>query len=283
MRPASHARLALPLAALLLTATGPLSGSTKAQAQTNTSLEARYSATFTGIVVGQGSLVVEVNNEGYSTAGSAMVAGLLQTITGGKGSAASRGQFVDGRVVPLSYTGNSESKDRSQEVRFSAAGGTIREIVVQPEPRQRRDRVPVTEEHLKDAIDPMSAAVMPVAGNADVIGPAACDRTLPIFDGEQRYDLEFSFVRTEPLKDVRGFDGSTAVCRVRYRPVAGHRTGRKQVQELSENRNIFVWLAPIGDTRVVMPMRVSFESKIGTFVVQATRFTSRSKPDAVTR
>lgn len=282
MRPASHAGFALALAALLLAVTGPLSGS-RAQAQTNTSLEARYSATFTGIVIGQGSLVVEVNNEGYSTAGSAMVAGLLQTITGGKGSAASRGQFVDGRVVPLSYTGNSESKKRSQEVSFSAAGGTIREIVVQPEPRQRRDRVPVTEEHLKDAVDPMSAAVMPVAGNADVIGPAACDRTLPIFDGEQRYDLEFSFVRTEPLKDVRGFDGSTAVCRVRYRPIAGHRTSRKQVRELSENRNIFVWLAPIGDTRVVMPMRVSFESKIGTFVLQATRFTSRSKPDAVTR
>jgi hypothetical protein len=72
-----------------------------------------------------------------------MVAGLLQMVTGGKGTAAARGQFVDGRVVPISYSGNSESKDRSQEVRLSGAAGTIREDRdLSPKPPERRDRVP---------------------------------------------------------------------------------------------------------------------------------------------
>jgi hypothetical protein len=266
------ARTAIALAALVLTAVTPR------PAIAGGAVEARYAVTFTGVAIGTGALVVEVNDEGYSAAGSAMVAGLLQMVTGGKGTAAARGQFIDGRVVPISYSGNSESHERSQEVRLSGAAGTIREVVILPKRPERPDRVPVTEEHRKDVVDPMSAAIMPVAGDGDVTGPDACKRTLPIFDGEYRYDLVFSFERNDRAKDVKGYSGPLAVCRVEYRPVAGHRAGRKQVKELSENRNIFVWLAPIAGTRIVMPLRVSFASKVGTFIVQATHFMSEAKP-----
>jgi hypothetical protein len=266
------ARTAIAFAALVLSAIG------SGEAGAGGALEARYAVTFTGITLGQGVLVVEVSDEGYSAAGSAMVAGLLQLVTGGKGSAAARGQFVDGRVMPISYSGNSESKKRSQEVRLSGAAGTIKEIFVSPKrSHEDSDRVPVTEEHRKNVVDPMSAAIMPVTGDGDVTGPDACERTIPIFDGEYRYDLVFSFERNDKAKDVKGYSGPLAVCRVEYRPVAGHRANRKQVKELSENRNIFVWLAPIADTRVVMPVRVSFGSKVGTFVVQATHFMSETR------
>src|SRR5690606_10141341 len=114
------------------------------------------------------------------------------------------GQFVDGRVVPISYSGNSESKDRSQEVRLSGAAGTIEEIVILPKPRERSDRVPLTDEHRRDVVDPMSAAIMPVAGDGDLTGPDACNRTIPVFDGEYRYDLVFSFARNDAAKDVKG-------------------------------------------------------------------------------
>src|SRR5690606_14309509 len=144
-------RTAIALAAALLAAAAP------APAEAQALLEARYTVTFTGITIGQGSLVVEVNEEGYSAAGSAMVAGLLQMVTGGKGTAAARGQFVDGRVVPISYAGNSESKNRSQEVRLSGAAGAIEEIVILPKPRERSDRIPLTDEHRRDVVDPMSA------------------------------------------------------------------------------------------------------------------------------
>jgi hypothetical protein len=249
------------------------------RAEAGAALEARYALTYTGMTIGNGALVVEVNDEGYSTAGSAMVEGLLQLVTGGKGSAAARGQIVGGRVMPISYSGNSESNERSQEVRLSGAAGTIKDVFVMPKRPLRGDEVPLTDEHRKDVVDPMSAMIMPVAGTGDIIGPDACNRTLPIFDGEYRYDLVFSFERKENAKDVKGYSGPTAVCRVAYQPVAGHRSGRKQTKELSENRNILVWLAPIGGTRVLLPIRVSFESKIGTFIVQATHFASQSKPD----
>jgi hypothetical protein len=267
--------LALPVCALM--------AATPAEAAST--LEARYTVTFTGVTLGQGSLVVEVNEDGYSAAGSAMVAGLLQMITGGKGTAAARGQIVNGRILPISYSGNSESNERSQEVRLSGAAGTIKDVHVEPKRPPTSDRVPLKDEHRRDVVDPMSASIMPVPGDGPVTGPDACKRTLPIFDGEYRYDLVFSFERTDSareIKEMRGYSGPLAVCRVEYRPIAGHRQ-RRQVQELSENKDIFVWLAPIEGTRIVMPARVSFGSKLGAFVVQATHFMSEVKPRAATR
>jgi hypothetical protein len=242
-------------------------------------LEARYMASFTGIPIGQGALVAEVNDDGYSVSGSAMIVGMLKMVTPGKGSAAARGQLANGKVLPVSYSGSSESKDRTQEVRLAGAAGTINQIDISPWRRPTRDRVPVTEEHRVGVVDPMSAALMPVPGNADLAGPDACNRVLPIFDGQERYDLIFTYIRTEPVKDVKGYSGPTAVCRVEYRPIAGHREGRKQVKELQENKDIYAWLAPIVGTRVVVPLRVSFGSPIGTFLVQATHFLTEAKPN----
>lgn len=241
------------------------------------SLEARYSVTFTGIPIGQAALVVQVNDEGYSASGSAMVAGALKMISPGKGSAAARGLFVDGKVAPVSYSVNSESRKRSEEIRLSGAAGMIRDEVVIPR-RERSDQVPVTEEHRTGAVDPMSAIVMPVQNGGDLTGVEACERTLPIYDGRERYDLDLIYVRTDRARDVKGYSGPLAVCRVQYRPVAGHRPNRKQVRELAENKEIFVWLAPVAGTRVVVPQRVSFGTPLGVFMMQATHFSSEERP-----
>jgi hypothetical protein len=244
-------------------------------------LEARYVVTFTGVPVGQGALVVEVTDDGYSAAGSAAVAGLLQAVTPGKGTAAARGSFTGVKLTPTSYSVSSESKDRTEEVRLAGASGVIRDLVVLPARRDPDDRVPLTDDHRVGVVDPMSASLMPVAVGGDLVGPEACDRTLPIYDGRQRYDLVLTFERTENVKEVKGYVGPAAVCRVTYRPIAGHRAGRKQVKELSENRDIFVWLAPIAGTRVLAPLKVNFGTKLGLFTVQATHFLTEQRPRPV--
>lgn len=251
-----------------------------AAARAGGALEARYTVTFTGVPVGQGALVVEVTDDGYSAAGSAAVAGLLQAVTPGKGTAAARGNLTAGRLTPTSYSVSSESKDRTEEVRLAGASGVIRDLVILPVRPAPEDRVPLTDDHRVGVVDPMTASLMPVDVGGDLAGPEACNRTIPIYDGRQRYDLVLSFERTEHVKEVKGYAGPVAVCRVEYRPIAGHRAGRRQVKELSENRDIFVWLAPIAGTRVLAPLKVNFGTKLGLFTVQATHFLTeqRSRP-----
>jgi hypothetical protein len=264
---------------IVITLAGLLASAFTAAADGN--LEARYTVTYTGIPLGQGAFVVEISDEGYSAAGSAMMAGLLKIVNPAKGTAAAQGQFVNGKVVPLNYSVSSETKERSEEIRLAGASGVIRDLLIRPARNEDdKDRVPITDEHRVGAVDPMSAALMPVPGTGDLAGPDACNRTIQIYDGRSRYDLIMNFERTDTMKDVKGFSGPAAMCRIAYRPVAGHRAHRKQVRELSENREIFAWLAPVAGTRVLVPVRFSIGTKIGTFIVQATHFSSTPKTRA---
>ncbi len=243
-------------------------------------LEARYAASLTGIPIGEGAFVLELNDNNYTAAGSAAVIGLLKLISPGKGSAAARGNFVDGKLSPVSYSVSSESGERWEEVRMGLVAGIVREVSIVPPKSLPADRIPVTDEHRKGVIDPMSAMIMPFPGSGILASADGCNRTLPIYDGRQRYDLVMSYVRTETAKDVKGYSGPLIVCRVAYRPVAGHRPNRLQIKYMVENENIFAWLAPVAGTRALVPVRVSIGTMIGTLVVQATQFSSESRARA---
>ncbi|MDO8534361.1 MAG: DUF3108 domain-containing protein [Xanthobacteraceae bacterium] len=240
-------------------------------------LEARYAVSITGIPIGQGALMLDLNDIGYTAAGSATVIGLLKLISPGKGSAAARGNFVDGKLSPVTYSLNSESGERWEEIRMGLAAGTVRELSIMPPKPLPADRIPVTDEHRKGVIDPMSAMIMPVAGSGNLVNADACNRTLSIYDGRVRYDLVMNYERTESAKDVKGYSGPLIVCRVAYRPVAGHRPNRLQIKYMVENENIFAWLAPVAGTRALVPVRVSIGTMIGTLVVQATHFSSEPR------
>jgi hypothetical protein len=41
---------------------------------------------------------------------------------------------------------------------------------------------------------------------------------------------------------------------------------------MEENRDLSVWLAPVEGTRVLMPMRISIRTTMGTSVIEATRW-----------
>ena len=143
---------------------------------------------------------------------------------------------------------------------------------VNPPTEESKDRIPVREEHRTGVVDPMSAAIITVPGTADMLSPDNCKRTVPIFDGRQRYDLVFSYERIDTAKDIKGYNGKLLVCRVDYRPIAGYKPDKLNVKYMQDNRNIFVWLAPVEGTRVLFPARVSIVTLIGIVVVQAENF-----------
>ena len=107
-----------------------------------------------------------------------------------------------------------------------------------------------------------------------MLSPEACRRTLPIFDGYQRFDLVLSFKRTDEAKAEHGYQGPVVVCSVAYRPIAGHRPARFAIKYLMEQHDIEIWFAPIAGTRVLAPFRMYVPTLIGPAVLQATQFTS---------
>lgn len=235
-------------------------------------LEVHYEGSVTAIPVGQGEFAMDITDGGYAVVGSARVTGIAKLVSRGKGTVSAKGTFTDGRLSPSSYTTNSESDKKKEDISISFENGDVSQYSVSPPTEESKDRIPVTESDRQVVVDPMSAAIVTVPGSVDMLAPENCKRTIPIFDGRQRYDLVFSYERIDTAKDIKGYNGKLLVCRVDYRPIAGYKPDKLNVKYMKDNKNIFVWLAPVAGTRVLFPARVSIVTLIGIVVVQAETF-----------
>lgn len=258
--------------ALLLAAAIPATADTR--------LEGRYTVSLAGITIGTAAIVLDVRSDSYVAAGSAKLTGVMRAFADGHGTAAVRGSIVGARLVPQSYAMTAESQKKTDEVRMSMANGTVRDFSAVPPLEPEEDRVPLTEAHRRGVLDPLSAALFIVPGTGDVLSPEACNRTLPIFDGRYRGEVELAFVRIEKVSGAKGYAGPAVLCTAKYRPIAGYRTSRMPDRYARGNDPIRVWLAPIAGTRSLFPYRASVGTILGTVVLQATAFNTEQKERA---
>ena len=241
-------------------------------------LDARYTTTLAGVPIGKGAWIIEIGEDQYTAAASGTTAGLMRVFATGQGSGASRGLVRGENLVPTTYASSINNDKRVEELRIVMSGGAVKELTVEPPPVPNPDRVPLTEAHRKGVVDPMSAALLRVAGNGDPVSPDACRRTIPVFDGRMRFDLQLNFKRMERVAAEKGYNGPVVVCAVQFVPLAGHVPARGAIKYLVAQRDMEVWLAPIAGTRVVVPFRVSIPTPIGTGVLEATQFVATATP-----
>jgi len=246
-------------------------------------LEARYTASLAGIPLGTGIWVIDIAPDQYTAVASGRTTGLVKLISDGSGSGGARGLVQGASMVPTSYASSTTTDRHSDEVRMTLRAGTVKDVSAEPPLIPSPERVPVTEAHRKGVTDPMSAMIIPVAGNGEVLTPDVCKRKLAIFDGRQRADLDLVFKRMDRVKADKGYQGPVVVCTVLYNPVAGHRPERPAIKYLIEQRDMEMWLAPIAGTRVLVPFRFSVPTLFGLGVLQATYFVAQPQPTQALR
>jgi hypothetical protein len=241
-------------------------------------LDARYSVTLGGLPVGRGTWVIDIGDDHFSMAASGATAGVMRVFANGQGQSAARGTVSGGHLVPTSYASSISTDKKYDEVRMVISAGTVKEFSAEPPNTPNPARVPLTDAHRRGVSDPMTAPLVRVAGSGDTVAPQACQRTLSIFDGRMRYDLQLAFKRLETVKSQAGYQGPVVVCAVHFSPIAGHVPDRYALRYLADLRDIEMWLAPIAGTRIVAPYRVSVPTPIGLGVLQATQFVSIPQP-----
>lgn len=241
-------------------------------------LEARYTASLAGIPIGKGSWVVDINGAHYAAAASGTTTGLLHAFTGGHGTTATRGTLQAGRPVSAIYASTIIASKKTDEVRITIANGNVKDFNVDPPQDNSPDRVPVTEAHLRDVFDPMTASLARVPGNGDLLSPEACKQTLSIFDGRLRYDLQLAFKRMDKVKADKGYAGPVVVCAVYFSPIAGYIPSRTAIKYIAKLREIEIWLAPIAGTRVLALYRAQGPTPVGQAVLEANEFVSVATP-----
>jgi hypothetical protein len=155
------------------------------------------------------------------------------------------------------------------DVNMTIEDGNVTELTVLP---PTSDSVPATDADRKGISDPLSALFVPVGDTGDGLNKETCQRTLPIFDGRQRLDLQMDFKRLDKVMANNGYSGPAIVCSLSYRPIAGHLVSAPLVKYLSESREIEITLAPLAGTRLFAPFRLVVANWLANLVVQANRF-----------
>jgi Protein of unknown function (DUF3108) len=200
--------------------------------------------------------------------------------TGFKMNGKSAGVVQANALWPVSASLDTSDSEETRKIRLALSRGRVRQEVVSPPIPYRPDRIPITQEHRKNVIDPISALFMPVLSKGGPAEPGNCDRNLPIFEGTERFDIKMSYLRIEMVKTDKGYSGPAVVCRATYKAISGHRP-KSSVQYMEQNRTIEAWLAPIEGTNMLVPWRVSMGTKIGTLILQAVEFkTADAAPPA---
>jgi hypothetical protein len=268
MKPSSATARRLALA-VMLAAGLPVAG----WAAPGDSIRVHYGVSLIGLTIGSALVTGHVEPSSYKIEASAKLTGLASILSSSKGAATATGVLTANHVAPMSYATSSANSTMTRTVRMAMDAGNVMGVDISPPFDPQIKRVPLSDADKRNIVDPLSAFVMTLPPGAPTVGPEACNRTLPIFDGATRFDVVLTYVGTRHVK-TKGYDGDVSVCSARYKPIAGHRVDAKAAQFMADNKNLEAWLAPIAGTRVVFPFRISVLTMVGTTVIEADDFSS---------
>ena len=265
-------------AVLALAGTGIVTCIGTSVAMADGKLEARYRMSLGGLELGRAAYLVEVDDKSYTASGSGRLTGVVQAVSSGKGTVGARGAIERGALAPRSFAMEAETDKKAEAVRLVInAAATVTDVKVEPPVPPALDRVPITDKDKKGVFDPITATLIMVPGTDNPVSEKACDRVLAIFDGRARYDLELSYERIEQVKADKGYAGPAVVCRIAYKPISGHKPGRSGVKYMMNNKEMFIWLAPIAGTRVLAPFKASVATAIGVAELEAVSFMTEAR------
>jgi len=234
-------------------------------------LHAIYNVSLIGLPIGVANLNANLTPSSYSIDAHAKITGVASVFSRARGASTGAGSIVGERVVPATFATIASNASMTRTIRMSLAANSVTGVDISPPFDDKPDRVPLTAADKRGVVDPVGAVVIPAPSNGPLIGPASCDRKIPVFDGWTRFDVTLSYVGEREVS-TKGYSGPVAVCAVRYVPIAGHRRDRPGTKFMAENKDLEVWLAPVASARVLLPFRVSARTMIGTTVIEASEF-----------
>jgi Protein of unknown function (DUF3108) len=235
------------------------------------SIRATYALSLMGIPIGVASAAGFIDAHAYKLEIAMRTSGLATLVNSSKGAATATGKFAADGPSPATFAHTIANSGEMRTVRMALADKSVRQVEVNPEPWDAAVRLPVTEEQKRRVFDPVSALIMAVPAGEQLVGPSACNRTIPVFDGIARFDVHLSYVEMRSVH-TRGYMGPVSVCSARYLPISGHRPDSQSTKFMAENREISVWLAPLSSARVVFPLRIDLRTAVGMMSIEASDF-----------
>src|SRR5262245_13567723 len=164
-----------------------LAGAATGAAQAQGKLAVSYTISVARIPVGKLAWNADIGEDSYGITGNGEASGIASFLASGKGTLATRGTVAEGRLSPTEFSSDITQDDDKGRLTMRLEQGGVTELTVDPPaPAADPDRVALTAAHRQGVVDPLTAWLVP----GDGLAREACERTLPVFDGQKRYDLK---------------------------------------------------------------------------------------------
>lgn len=256
--PKWHFVLLLPLLAMPARAQPESAGST---------LSVGYDIAFWDVGFGHTNYDVTLTANGYSAKAHFETGGVIGVFWKSVIDASVSGSIGTHAIAPLTY--DSYSRNRNRPLQRVKLDFDKDDPTTFADPPYSLTDFPVTEEQKKGAVDPMSAITSILVAGAGADSP--CGNDVKVFDGRRRYDIDFTYLKDEPVKLKDGlFDGTAHLCQIHYHQIAGY--NQKLVRQGRPFPDTFVDFVAMPDAGAPgghynVPVKVWTNMSLGTMTV----------------
>jgi len=219
---------------------------------------ATYRVDLGGFNLGSFRLTTVLRGSEYETRGEGQFSVLGGLLYAWRGSTSSKGKVTDSGPEPATYAFNYDGGDGSQRLHITFENGAVTQVSTDPPNQSSPHVVPITKAQLQGVLDPVTAVFLYARSDNPNGDLKVCDHTVPVFDGEQRFDLVLKPKRTVRLQKnaSTAYSGFAAVCRVKFNPISGYRTDDPDIRLISQSNEIEVWLVSLPKTGMYVPYRI---------------------------
>lgn len=244
-------RLGIGLAALLALM-GP--------ARADTAAIASYVINLSGINIATANVSFTDDKGRYAIDIDADVSGVGTLVARGSAKADSEGRTRDGALAASDFNLTTHANGEDFSVKVQYASGNATGFQVAPPLTNNVGRVPLERKDLRGVLDPVGAFIL----QGKALGPDLCNRTLKIFTGMERYDIDMHYAAMQQATSQRtGYQGPVVLCRLRYVPISGHFKQSEMTAYLAKSKKILIWYAPLANSDYFIPYRVLMGTSVG--------------------
>ena len=242
----------------------------------NVKVNATYKVEFGGFDLGDFRFQSQQTGNKYRMSGSTKLSILKGAVMKWKMHLKSEGVFSEQGPEPtsFSYHFKDRKKKRNRQLSLQFASENS-EMVVKPELKKSKKRIPIEPKHLNGVFDPMSALILLTNSEEPKLSRKVCDRTVKLFDGKERYDIAFQYkkVAMSNIGNKAKKKTLSYVCSIKYIPVAGHKKKDKTKNYMKKVKGIEVWFAPFKQANMYVPHKIKIPTPFGpNTIIRARHF-----------
>jgi hypothetical protein len=276
------ARLTVLYAGLAVaSAVNPWSAARAAEAASARAVDLTYDVYLGGLHIFTLDIDMMLQPDRYRVTAEGQTQGMVGWLYAWQTELAAEGFDRNGRIEPRRYDAKSNWQGNQRTVQLGFAEGGRYDLQRTPPPEPDPDIEGTLPELLPEGtVDPLSLAV---AASRALVENGRCDQTMPVFDGQRRYDLTLRHVdeATLPPNDYSIYQGPAVRCSISMKRISGFRKSWKSKRQWdAPSSEPTIWVASIRPDLPPVPVRYDGAIALGNIVIHLTRANVRTSSDS---